>query len=77
MDDNDLLNRFNEQLMQAINHTGEAFLSHTKLSGRLTLRLVVSQLRTNEAHVTRVWEIVQEQLYLLKDRFIHQPDRNS
>jgi aromatic-L-amino-acid decarboxylase len=68
MDDNDLLNHFNEQLLQAINHTGEAFLSHTKLSGRFTLRLVVSQLRTNEAHVGRVREILQEQLRLLKDR---------
>jgi aromatic-L-amino-acid/L-tryptophan decarboxylase len=77
IDDNDLLNHFNEQLMQAINHTGEAFLSHTKLSGRFTLRLVVSQLRTNEAHVARVWQIVQEQLRLLKDRFIHQPGHNS
>ncbi|HEX8087449.1 MAG TPA: pyridoxal-dependent decarboxylase [Blastocatellia bacterium] len=72
MDDNELLNHFNEQLMQAINHTGEAFLSHTKLAGRFTLRLVVSQLRTNEAHVARVWEIVQEQSRLLKDRFVHQ-----
>ena len=68
MDDDDLLNHFNEQLMQAINQNGEAFLSHTKLSGRFTLRLVVSQLRTTEAHVARVREIVQEQLCLLKDR---------
>jgi aromatic-L-amino-acid decarboxylase len=68
IDDNELLNHFNEQLMQAINHTGEAFLSHTKLSGRFALRLVVSHLRTNEAHVARVWEIVQEQLRFLKDK---------
>lgn len=76
MDDDDLLNHFNKQLMQAINHTGEAFLSHTKLSGRFTLRLVVSQLRTSEAHVARVWEIVQEQMRLLKDKFVHQPERS-
>jgi len=61
MNDIDELNRFNEQLMQAINQTGEAFLSHTKLSGKFTLRLVVSQLRTTETHVARVWEIIQEQ----------------
>lgn len=63
MDDIDELNRFNEKLMQAINYTGEAFLSHTKLSGQFTLRLVVSQLRTTEMHVARVWEVIQEQLY--------------
>ena len=77
MDDNDVLNHFNEQLMQAINHTGEAFLSHTKLSGRFALRLVVSHLRTNEADVARVWETLQEQFRLLKDRLVHQPDHNS
>src|SRR2546421_6916865 len=69
MDDNELLNHFNEQLMQAINQTGEAFLSHAKLSGRFTLRLVVSHLRTNDAHVARVREILQEQLCLLKDKW--------
>jgi aromatic-L-amino-acid/L-tryptophan decarboxylase len=76
-DDDEVLNHFNEQLMQAINHTGEAFLSHTKLSGRFTLRLVVSQLRTNEAEVARVWEIVQEQFRLLKERLIQPRARNS
>jgi aromatic-L-amino-acid decarboxylase len=60
------LNRFNEQLMQEINHTGEAFLSHTNLSGNFAIRLVVSQLRTTETHVARVYEIAQEQLQLLK-----------
>src|SRR5581483_2597 len=67
MDDDERLNRLNEKLMQAINRTGEAFISHTKLSGRFTLRLVVSQLRTHEGHVARVWEVAQEQLDLLKD----------
>jgi aromatic-L-amino-acid decarboxylase len=66
VEDDELLNRINEQLLQAINHTGEAFLSHTKLSGRYALRLVVSHLSTDETHVARVWEIAQEQLRLLK-----------
>ena len=65
-DDDESLNRLNEQLLQAINHTGEAFLSHTKLSGRFALRLVVSHLRTSEEHVSRVWAIAQEQLRVLK-----------
>jgi hypothetical protein len=68
--------RTNEKLMQAINQTGEAYFSHTKLSGRFSLRLVVSQLRTNDAHVARVWEVVQEQLHFLKDRFVYQPDHD-
>lgn len=60
-DDEEWLNRFNEQLMRAVNRTGGAFLSHTKLSGRFALRLVVSQLRTGESDVARVWSLIQEQ----------------
>ena len=71
MDDDEALDDFNEQLLRAVNRTGEAFLSHTKLSGRFTLRLVVSQLRTTEADVARAWAIVRGQLRLLKERFIH------
>ena len=72
MNDDELLNRFNEQLMQSINRTGEAFLSHTKLSGRFALRLVVSHLRTNEAHIARVWTIAQEHCRSLKDGVANQ-----
>ncbi len=71
--DDEALDHFNERLMQAVNQTGETFLSHTKLSGRFAIRLVVSHLRTNETHVARVREIVEGQLRRLKDGFIHQP----
>ncbi len=57
-----VLNQLNEQLMHAINHTGEVFLSHTKLRERFVVRLVVSHLRVTEADLRRVWEITQEKL---------------
>lgn len=60
MDDDESLNQLNEQLLQAINHSGRAFLSHTKLSGRYVLRLVISQLRTEESHVNQLWQLAQE-----------------
>ncbi len=56
------LNRLNEALLEAVNATGEVFLSHTKLNGRYTLRLAVGNLRTTEAHVARAWEILQEKI---------------
>jgi glutamate/tyrosine decarboxylase-like PLP-dependent enzyme len=67
--DDDLLNRFNEELLQSINRTGEAFLSHTKLSDHYVLRLVVSHLRTDETHVDRVWKIAQEKAQTLSPYF--------
>jgi aromatic-L-amino-acid/L-tryptophan decarboxylase len=50
----------NERIMSAVNATGEAFLSHTKLDGRYTLRLAVGNLRTTEEHVARAWQLLQE-----------------
>jgi aromatic-L-amino-acid decarboxylase len=50
---------FNERLLDAINATGEIFLSHTRLNGRFVLRLAVGNLHTTDAHVSRAWAIIQ------------------
>jgi aromatic-L-amino-acid decarboxylase len=49
----------NERLMAAVNATGEALLSHTKLHGRTALRLAVGNLRTTEAHVAHAWDLLR------------------
>jgi aromatic-L-amino-acid decarboxylase len=54
------LDRLNEQIMHAVNASGEAFLSHTKLHDRFTLRLAVGNIRTTEEHVARVWQLLRE-----------------
>jgi aromatic-L-amino-acid decarboxylase len=54
------LDTLNERLLDATNETGEVFLSHTRLSGKLTLRLAIGNVRTSEAHVRRAWELLQE-----------------
>ncbi len=41
----------NEAIMHAVNASGEAFLSHTKLNGRFTLRFAIGNIRTAEEHV--------------------------
>jgi aromatic-L-amino-acid decarboxylase len=56
------LDALNEELMNAVNATGEAFLSHTKLNGVLSLRLAVGNIRTTEAHIRRTWELLNEKL---------------
>ena len=50
----------NEKLLDAVNATGEIFLSHTRLNGQFVLRLAVGNLHTTEAHVRRAWELLQE-----------------
>jgi aromatic-L-amino-acid decarboxylase len=54
------LDRRNERLIDEVNRTGEVFLSHTRLHGRIALRMAIGHLRTTEAHVRRAWDLLQE-----------------
>jgi aromatic-L-amino-acid decarboxylase len=53
-------NAANERLLQAINATGEFFLSHAKLEGRYAIRVAIGNLNTTESHVRRLWELFQD-----------------
>ncbi len=46
------------RLLDAINSSGEVFLSHTRLDGRYVLRLAIGNLATRESHVLRAWELL-------------------
>ena len=59
------LDRLNEELLDAVNATGEVFLSHTRLNGAFVLRLAVGHLRTTEAHVARAWDLLSGQTAVL------------
>jgi aromatic-L-amino-acid decarboxylase len=52
------LERHNQAIMDRVNASGEAFLSHTKLDGRFVLRLAIGNIRTEERHVQRAWELL-------------------
>jgi aromatic-L-amino-acid decarboxylase len=51
----------NQQLMDLLNGSGDLFLTHTKLDGKLTLRLCVGQANTQARHVERAWQRIQEE----------------
>jgi aromatic-L-amino-acid decarboxylase len=51
----------NQKLIEAVNATGEVFLSHTKLHGRFVIRLAIGHLHTTEAHVARAWHLLQRE----------------
>jgi aromatic-L-amino-acid/L-tryptophan decarboxylase len=57
--DEGALDVHNAAIMDAVNRSGEAFLSHTKLRGRFTIRLAVANLRTEIHHVERAWRLLQ------------------
>jgi aromatic-L-amino-acid/L-tryptophan decarboxylase len=54
------LDRWNERLLDRINRTGEAFLSHTRVGGCFALRVAIGNLRTTGEHVARVWELLRD-----------------
>ncbi len=52
------LEKLNADLLDAVNQSGEVFLSHTKLDGRYVIRLAIGHIRTEERHVRRAWELL-------------------
>ena len=56
------LDALNEKIMNDINASGEAFLSHTKLNGKYTLRLSIGSIRAEERHIQKVWNLLIEKL---------------
>jgi aromatic-L-amino-acid decarboxylase len=51
----------NQALMERLNASGDLFLTHTKLDGKLTLRLCVGQTNTEARHVERAWKRIQQE----------------
>ncbi len=49
-----------QAIMDSVNRSGRAFLSHTRLRDRLVLRLCVGQASTEERHVRAVWRLIKE-----------------
>lgn len=60
------LDGLNETIMNEINASGEAYISHTRLNGKFTLRLSVGSIRVEERHLTKVWDLLKEKLSLLR-----------
>ena len=54
------LDQANAEIMDAVNRSGEIFLSHTRLADRFTIRVSVGNLRTEPRHVERAWALLRE-----------------
>lgn len=54
------IDTLNERLMDAVNASGEVFLSHTRLGGRFTIRVAINHIRTEQRHLARAWELLSE-----------------
>jgi aromatic-L-amino-acid/L-tryptophan decarboxylase len=51
----------NEALLERVNASGRAFLSHTRLDGRFVLRLAIGSARTTEDDVRLTWDMLRHE----------------
>jgi aromatic-L-amino-acid/L-tryptophan decarboxylase len=49
-----------DRVLEAVNASGEVFLSHTRLDGRYVLRLAIGNINTTETHVARAWKLLNQ-----------------
>jgi aromatic-L-amino-acid decarboxylase len=47
--------RLNEEIVDSINASGVAYLTHTELDGRVVMRVGIGNILTTERHLERVW----------------------
>jgi len=50
----------NAAILERVNASGTAYLSHTKLNGRYVLRLAIGNMRTEPRHVSAAWQLLRE-----------------
>lgn len=53
------LNALNQQLLEGINSSGEAFMSHTKVNGKYVLRMVIGQTYVEKKHIEKVLNLIR------------------
>ncbi len=54
------LDTLNQTLLQNLNATGKIFLTHTRVNGKYTLRMVTGQTYLQEYHVQQAWQLIQQ-----------------
>jgi len=53
------LDGFNARLLDAVNESGEVFLSHSTLNGAFAIRLAIGHLLTGERHIGAAWDLLR------------------
>jgi aromatic-L-amino-acid decarboxylase len=52
------LDALNARLLETLNHSGQLYISHTRLSGRYALRLAIGQTTVQQRHVDTAWNLI-------------------
>jgi aromatic-L-amino-acid decarboxylase len=57
----DSIDALNVKLLDAVNRTGKMFISHSRVNGRITLRIAISNLRTEDEDLQLVWDVIRRE----------------
>ena len=57
--DGEKLDAVNERILESVNDTGAAYLTHTRLKDRFAIRFSIGQTMTEWRHVQAAWELLQ------------------
>ena len=60
VDDEAELERINTELVESVNRSGVAFVSHTKIAGRYAIRIAIGNAASQPEHVERAWAALRE-----------------
>ena len=50
----------NQRILDRVNASGRAYLSHTRVNGRFVIRLAIGNLRTERQHVREAWNLLRD-----------------
>jgi aromatic-L-amino-acid decarboxylase len=65
-EDLEAVNTLNATLLETLNDTGKLYLTHTKLNGVYTLRLVIGQTNQTKEHIDTAWKLIRDTARSLK-----------
>ena len=60
MTDPAAIDAFNAELLERLNATGSLYMTHTRLHGAFTIRMVIGQTNVQQRHVDRAWSLIRE-----------------
>ena len=66
INEENVLNKLNNTLMEKLNNSGRIYLTHTKLNGKFSLRFVIGQTEQTWEHVIKAWELIKKTAVELK-----------
>ena len=50
----------NAAIVEAVNASGKAFVSHTKLNGQYAIRVAIGDQHTRQAHIEQLWVLLRQ-----------------